>query len=102
VVAIELGPSALAWTDTHLAGRRVIAVVGDAADESVTEHAADLARAAGMLAGWVNNAAVFRDADIHTASTREVLDLIGLNPKPCRRGMRDRDPAIPPRRAGRS
>ena len=82
VVAIELDPAALAWTDSHPAGPRVIAVVGDAADEVVAEQAADLAQAAGTLAGWVNNAAVFRDASIHSASTREVLDLIALNLNP--------------------
>jgi NAD(P)-dependent dehydrogenase (short-subunit alcohol dehydrogenase family) len=79
VVAIELDPDALAWTDRH---PRAIAVVGDAADESVAEHAADLAQAAGTLSGWVNNAAVFRDASIHSAATREVLDLIALNLEP--------------------
>ena len=82
VVAIELDPAALAWTDSHPASPRVIAVVGDAADEVVAEQAADLAQAAGTLAGWVNNAAVFRDASIHSAQTREVLDLIALNLNP--------------------
>ena len=82
VVAIELDPAALAWTDSHPAGPRVIAVVGDAADEVVAERAADLAQTAGTLAGWVNNAAVFRDASIHSAPTREVLDLIALNLNP--------------------
>lgn len=79
VVAIELDPAALAWMDDHPAGRRAIAVVGDAADEAVAERAADLARGAGTLAGWVNNAAVFRDASIHSASPGEVLELIALN-----------------------
>ncbi|MDQ4004212.1 MAG: SDR family NAD(P)-dependent oxidoreductase, partial [Actinomycetota bacterium] len=60
VVAIELDPAALAWTDSHPAGSRVIAVVGDAADEAVAEQAAELAQEAGTLVGWVNNAAVFR------------------------------------------
>jgi NAD(P)-dependent dehydrogenase (short-subunit alcohol dehydrogenase family) len=82
VVAIELDPTALAWTKSHPAGPRVIAVVGDTADEAVAEQAADLAQAAGTLAGWVNNAAVFRDASIHSAPTREVLDLIALNLNP--------------------
>jgi NAD(P)-dependent dehydrogenase (short-subunit alcohol dehydrogenase family) len=82
VVAIELDPAALAWTESHAAGRRVIAVVGDAADEAVAERAADLAQAAGTLAGWVNNAAIFRDASIHSASTRSVLELIALNLEP--------------------
>jgi NAD(P)-dependent dehydrogenase (short-subunit alcohol dehydrogenase family) len=50
-VAIELDPAALAWTDHHPAGRRVIAVAGDAAEEAVAEQAAELAQAAGTLAG---------------------------------------------------
>src|SRR5712691_13394371 len=82
VVAIELDPAALAWTGSHPAGPRVIGVVGDAADEAVAEQAADLAQAAGILAGWVNNAAVFRDASLHSAATREMLDLIALNLHP--------------------
>src|SRR3712207_6988535 len=82
VVAIERDPAALAWTDSHPAGPRVIAVVGDAADEVVAEQAADLAQAAGTLAGWVNNAAVFLDASIHSAPTPEGVDLIALNLNP--------------------
>ncbi len=82
VVAVELDPAALAWANSHPAGSRVITVVGDAADEAVAEQAADLAQAAGTLAGWVNNAAVFRDASLHSASTQEVLDLISLNLEP--------------------
>src|SRR5215217_4242016 len=79
MVAIELDPTTLAWMETHPAGIRAIAVVGDAADEAVAERAADLAEAAGTLSGWVNNAAVFRDASIHSTPTREVLNLISLN-----------------------
>jgi NAD(P)-dependent dehydrogenase (short-subunit alcohol dehydrogenase family) len=82
VVAIELDPAALAWTDHHPAGGRVRAVAGDAAEPAVAEQAADRAQAAGTLAGWVNNAAVFRDASIHTAPPGEVLDLIQRNLAP--------------------
>jgi NAD(P)-dependent dehydrogenase (short-subunit alcohol dehydrogenase family) len=82
VVAIDLDPAALAWIDEHPAGRRAISVVGDASDEAVAERAADLAEAAGALAGWVNNAAVFRDASIHSSGAREVLDAIALNLDP--------------------
>ncbi|MFF3443897.1 SDR family NAD(P)-dependent oxidoreductase [Streptosporangium sp. NPDC002721] len=82
VVVIELDPAALAWTRGHPAGSRVVAVVGDAADEAVTERAADLAQAAGVLTGWVNNAAVFRDASVHEVPAREILDLIALNLDP--------------------
>ena len=55
------------------------AVVGDASDESVAERAADLAEAEGTLAGWVNNAAVFRDASLHADSARTVLGLVAAN-----------------------
>lgn len=82
VVAIELDPAALAWIDGHPAGLRVIGVVGDASDEAVANEAADRAEEAGTLAGWVNNAAVFRDASIHSDGAREVLDLIALNLNP--------------------
>jgi len=82
VVAVELDPAALAWVDGHPAGDRVLGVAGDAADEAVTGRAADLAQAAASLAGWVNNAAVFRDASIHTDPPAAVLELIGLNLAP--------------------
>jgi NAD(P)-dependent dehydrogenase (short-subunit alcohol dehydrogenase family) len=81
VVAIELDPAALAWTEDHPAGDRVMGVAGDAADEAVTERAADLAEAAGPLAGWVNNAAVFRDAALD-ADPAAVLEAIRLNLAP--------------------
>jgi NAD(P)-dependent dehydrogenase (short-subunit alcohol dehydrogenase family) len=82
VVAIELDPDALAWTGGHAAGSRVAGVAGDAADPAVAERAADLAEAAAPLAGWVNNAAVFRDASLHADPPGTVLELIGLNLAP--------------------
>jgi NAD(P)-dependent dehydrogenase (short-subunit alcohol dehydrogenase family) len=33
----------------------------------------------GTFAGWVNNAAVFRDATLHTSAATEILDIIGMN-----------------------
>jgi len=82
VVAIDLDPAALEWTGSHPAGRRLVSVVGSAADEDVVEQAADRAQAVGGLIGWVNNAAVFRDAGLDTAPAQEVLDLIMLNLAP--------------------
>jgi NAD(P)-dependent dehydrogenase (short-subunit alcohol dehydrogenase family) len=79
VAAVELDAAALSWTDGHAAGSRVIPVVGDGAEQAVTERAADEAQAAGPLSGWVNNAAVFRDASVHSDSTETVLDLITIN-----------------------
>jgi NAD(P)-dependent dehydrogenase (short-subunit alcohol dehydrogenase family) len=80
VVAIERDPAALTWIADHPAGPRLVGLAGDAADETVTELAADLARAAAPLAGWVNNAAVFGDAAPYDATpTREILRGIELN-----------------------
>lgn len=50
-------------------GPRTVTVVGDAADEAVAAAAADRAEAAAPLHGWVNNAAVFRDAGIDDPAT---------------------------------
>jgi NAD(P)-dependent dehydrogenase (short-subunit alcohol dehydrogenase family) len=61
------------------AHERVAAVVGDASDEAVAERAADAAERAGELVGWVNNAAVFRDAALHDTPAPELLGLIALN-----------------------
>lgn len=82
VVAVELDPDVLAWLDEHPAGPRAIGVVGDASDEGVAERAADRAEEAGTLSGWVNNAAVFRDASVHSDGARAVLDAIALNLEP--------------------
>ena len=72
VVAIELDPAALAWTEGHPAGDRVAGVAGDAAAS---------ARSAAPLAGWVNNAALFRDASLHD-DPAAVLRSIELNLAP--------------------
>jgi NAD(P)-dependent dehydrogenase (short-subunit alcohol dehydrogenase family) len=82
VVAIELDPAALAFLDGHPAGDRVLGVAGDAADEAVCGRAADLAEAAAPLAGWVNNAAVFRDASLDADPPAAVLELISANLAP--------------------
>ncbi|MGH3381569.1 MAG: SDR family NAD(P)-dependent oxidoreductase [Actinoallomurus sp.] len=77
VVAIERDPGALAWA---AACPRLIAVTGDAADEAVAGHAADLAQAEAPLAGWVNNAAVLGDAaSFHETPVRATLDRISSN-----------------------
>ncbi|MFC4562258.1 SDR family NAD(P)-dependent oxidoreductase [Nocardiopsis mangrovi] len=82
VVAVEMDGAALEWMGGHPARERLAGVVGDAGDEAVAERAADRAGERGPLAGWVNNAAVFRDASVHSSSAREVLELIGLNLAP--------------------
>ena len=57
----------------------VVPLAGDAGDEAVAERAADLAAEAGVLAGWVNNAAVFRDASVHVDGAGTVLRLVTAN-----------------------
>jgi NAD(P)-dependent dehydrogenase (short-subunit alcohol dehydrogenase family) len=76
VVVLDLDADALSWTR---ATPRLTAVTGDAADEAVAARAADAAESVGQLVGWVNNAAVFRDASLHAAAASEVLELIALN-----------------------
>ncbi len=56
---------------------RVEVVVGSAAELSVAERAADRAEAAGALVGWVNNAAVFRDATLDDPT--RVVEVITTN-----------------------
>jgi NAD(P)-dependent dehydrogenase (short-subunit alcohol dehydrogenase family) len=76
VVVLERDADAMTWMRDH---PRVRAVLGDAADEAVAGQAADAAETAGPLAGWVNNAAVFRDASLHAVPADAVLELITLN-----------------------
>ncbi|QPP05036.1 SDR family oxidoreductase [Streptomyces bathyalis] len=76
VVAVELDAESVRWTEDHPARSRFTFVEGSASDEAVTEHAADVAQSAGTLRGWVNNAALFRDASLDTSPTRTVLELI--------------------------
>jgi NAD(P)-dependent dehydrogenase (short-subunit alcohol dehydrogenase family) len=52
---------------------------GDAGDPSAARQAAQLAEQAGELAGWVNNAAIFRDAGLATATATQILELITAN-----------------------
>ncbi len=78
VVVIELDPGAVAWTHES-AGIR--AVVGSAAEPEVAREAARLAEEDGALSGWVNNAAVFRDADLPD-DPAAVLDLVQTNLAP--------------------
>jgi NAD(P)-dependent dehydrogenase (short-subunit alcohol dehydrogenase family) len=79
VVAVELDPAAVDW----LSGRPGAgAVTGSAADEAVAEAAADRAAELAPLGGWVNNAAVFRDATLHGDGPAAVLDLVATNLAP--------------------
>jgi NAD(P)-dependent dehydrogenase (short-subunit alcohol dehydrogenase family) len=76
VVVVDVEAETLAWTHAH---PRIAGVAGDAGDEVVAASAADAAEAAAPLAGWVNSAAVFRDASIHDVPAAELLELITRN-----------------------
>ncbi|MBN9737821.1 short-chain dehydrogenase [Pseudonocardia sp. P1] len=82
VVVLERDPDEVGWTRTHPAGDRVAAVTGSAGDPVIAERAADLAERTGELAGWVNNAAVFRDADLHTGPPEDLVALVDANLAP--------------------
>ena len=86
VVIIEFDPEAMAWTRDHAGASRIGTVTGDAAADAVTEQAADLAESAGRLVGWVNNAAVFRDAALDETPAGDVLGLITRNLHPALAG----------------
>ena len=73
VTVVDVVPE-LAW-----AHERVQLVSGDARDPETAALAAGTAEDSGALTGWVNNAAVFRDASLTSASAPAVLDLITTN-----------------------
>ena len=54
-------------------------VSGDARDPLAAREAAQRGEARGPLSGWVNNAAVFGDAGLASASAHDVLGLITTN-----------------------
>ncbi len=76
VVVVDLDADGLTWTREHA---QIVPVTGDAGDEAVATRAADAAEAAAPLCGWVNNAAVFRDASLHDVPAGELLELITQN-----------------------
>jgi NAD(P)-dependent dehydrogenase (short-subunit alcohol dehydrogenase family) len=67
--------------DDHLDWQRerVELVTGDARDPQVAAEAAHRAEAAGPLTGWVNNAAIFRDATLTSSPAPQVTELIAAN-----------------------
>lgn len=58
---------------------RITSVVGDARDPDVAVRAARLAEDRGVLSGWVNNAAIFRDATLDAEPAARILELISAN-----------------------
>ncbi len=73
VVVLDVA-EALGWEHP---GVRLVS--GDATDPQVAREAARLAEEAAPLTGWVNNAAVFDDADLTTSPATDVLGLVTTN-----------------------
>jgi len=78
VVVLDAEPPTEPWPAE--VAERVDVVVGTAAERAAAEQAADRAEAAGPLVGWVNNAAVFRDATL--GDPIQVLEVITTNVAP--------------------
>ena len=76
VVVLDRDSTVLDWVEEHDA---MTAVVGDAGDRTDAERAADAAEALAPLTGWVNNAAIFRDAWLDDAGPEVVLELVVAN-----------------------
>jgi NAD(P)-dependent dehydrogenase (short-subunit alcohol dehydrogenase family) len=76
VVAFDRDEDALAWTREQPS---IEGVAGDGTDEPALDEAVQRASRAGTLVGWVNNAAVFRDAAVHDTPAADVLEIITAN-----------------------
>ncbi len=76
VIALDRDAEVLGWTTDR---RDIEGVAGDATDEETLDLALERASRVGVLTGWVNNAAVFKDAALHDTAVAEVLDLIMTN-----------------------
>jgi len=76
VIAVDRDQQALAWTTEP---ENIEGLAGDATDERDLGKAVERASSQGTLVGWVNNAAVFRDAAAHDTPVEELMGLIGAN-----------------------
>lgn len=82
VVVVEYAPESTAWCGDAEQASSLRVVHGDAGSDRVTEQAVAQARDLGTLTGWVNNAAVFRDAWLHEAGGEAVAEMVRLNLQP--------------------
>src|SRR5947207_8514767 len=76
VIALDGEADLLDWTTDR---PTIAGLAGDAADEPTLSAAVEHASQVGTLAGWVNNAAAFRDAAVHDTPLAELLELIMAN-----------------------
>lgn len=78
VVGLDMNPD-LAASAIDAAGDRGAFVVGDVADQSALEEAADRAEALAPLMGWVNNAALAISGNLHDPKPDEIDRLFRVN-----------------------
>ncbi len=76
VIVLDRDADCLDWTTDR---PNIDGLPGDATDERTLTAAVEGASQAGTLTGWVNNAAVFRDAAAHDTPVAELLELITTN-----------------------
>ncbi len=76
VLVLDPGAADAEWIRDRA---RITAVAGDAGDEATAAAAARRAADLAPLDGWVNNAAVFSDVDLHSAPVEEVSGLVLAN-----------------------
>lgn len=76
VIALDLDAESLHWTADRPS---IEGLAGDGTDETTLAAAVEQASKAGTLIGWVNNAAVFRDAAVHDTPVADLLELITAN-----------------------
>lgn len=76
VIALDLDAESLHWTADRPS---IEGLAGDGTDEATLAAAVEQASEAGPLIGWVNNAAVFRDAAVHDTPVADLLALITAN-----------------------
>ena len=69
----------LAASATEAAGDRGAFVVGDVAEQSALEEAADRAQSLAPLMGWVNNAALAISGNLHDPKPDEIDRLFRVN-----------------------
>ncbi len=69
--------------DVAVSGDGSQTIVGDAGDPTVVEQALEAVRRLGHLAGWVNNAAVFDDADLVEDGAERVLAILDAHLRAC-------------------
>src|SRR4051794_27553019 len=73
VIVLDIA-SRLEWADPG-----VQLVSGDGRGPVLAQEAAARAEVTGPLSGWVNNAAIFRDAGLASASAQDLLEIVTAN-----------------------